>query len=253
MAQPRKIDREPIWPVRLKDGRIRYRVVVDAHKGANGRRRQVTSTFDTLRAARAWLARMRTEVADGAYVPRDRRTVSQLLSAWLESRRNIKPSTRECYRGSAWQIDQVLGPMPVQDVTGADAEALVSRLLREHSKRGRPRSARTVRLVVQVAGMAWRWGVRDGWIRHNPWERVELPPQRREEMRRWTADEMRRWLAHAHPAPGGRLATSCARDATRRGNRLTVGGREARCALTDSAAFASECWSRSRGGHPQVC
>jgi hypothetical protein len=44
--------KEPINRITLKDGTIRYRLVVDTGRDENGRRKQLTRTFDTKREAR---------------------------------------------------------------------------------------------------------------------------------------------------------------------------------------------------------
>ena len=44
--------REPIKKITLKSGEVRYRFVTDAPRGPDGKRRQVTHTFDTMREAR---------------------------------------------------------------------------------------------------------------------------------------------------------------------------------------------------------
>jgi hypothetical protein len=44
--------KEPINKVTLKDGSIRYRLVVDIGRDERGRRKQLTRTFDTRREAR---------------------------------------------------------------------------------------------------------------------------------------------------------------------------------------------------------
>lgn len=46
------VAREPIKKITLKSGEVRYRFVTDAPRGPDGKRRQVTHTFDTLREAR---------------------------------------------------------------------------------------------------------------------------------------------------------------------------------------------------------
>jgi hypothetical protein len=41
--------KEPINKITLKDGSIRYRLVVDVGRDESGRRKQLTRTFDTQR------------------------------------------------------------------------------------------------------------------------------------------------------------------------------------------------------------
>ena len=44
--------KEPINKITLKDGSVRYRLVVDIGRDEHGRRKQLTRTFDTRREAR---------------------------------------------------------------------------------------------------------------------------------------------------------------------------------------------------------
>lgn len=190
MAQRR---REPIRPVKLRNGATRYRAVLDV--GTTGRRRQRTKTFNTQRDARDWLARTRTAVEAGTYVRRDRRSVDALLDAWLLSRRQLRPSTRAGYAAVLVPVRRAYGTMPAQDVTRAETDRIAGALLDGQTPRGKVRAVRTVALTVNTAAMAWTWAQRDGWVRHNPWSDVELPKRIKPEMRRWRADELQAFLA----------------------------------------------------------
>ena len=53
--------KEPFNKVTLKDGSVRYRLVVDIGRDERGRRKQVTRTFDTRREVQEKLARIRHE------------------------------------------------------------------------------------------------------------------------------------------------------------------------------------------------
>ena len=71
--------KEPIRKVELKDGAIRYRLVVDIGLDGNGKRQQLTRTFDKLKEARAELSRIRHETDQGTFVKPSDVTVSQYL------------------------------------------------------------------------------------------------------------------------------------------------------------------------------
>jgi hypothetical protein len=51
--------KEPINKITLKDGSVRYRLVVDIGRDEHARRKQLTRTFDTRREAREELSRIR--------------------------------------------------------------------------------------------------------------------------------------------------------------------------------------------------
>jgi hypothetical protein len=90
--------REPIRRVARKDGTTAYRLVVDAGKHSDGRRRQLTATFDRLRDARSELARVRHEIDLGTYIaPSDEPSAN----TWADSsdRRNTR-----WVRGLRWRV-----------------------------------------------------------------------------------------------------------------------------------------------------
>lgn len=184
----------------IAQGRTRYRVVVDTGAHADGRRRQTTKTFDTRREAKDWLAQTRSEVRESAFVPKDKRTVNEMIDGWLDSRLTIKPATRECYRNSLAHAKAGIGHMAAQDVTRADIARLVKRLLDEKVPSGRKRSVGTVRLLVGLLKQVFAWAVDDGWCRTNPAVKVEVPKDDRlggEVMQCWTREQRAAFVAHS--------------------------------------------------------
>lgn len=128
---------EPIKRVTLKNGKVRYRVRVDAGFDESGKRRQVCSTHDTLRKARNEVARLRTEVLAGTYVaPRDE-TVSEYIDRWLAGRHNLKPKTVIGYRDALRPLTRSHGDLKVQDVTKAHLDLLVTEMLTTGGRKGR--------------------------------------------------------------------------------------------------------------------
>jgi Arm DNA-binding domain len=71
--------KEPINKITLKDGSVRYRLVVDIGRDERGRRKQLTRTFDTRREAREELSRIRHETNLGTYVKSSKETVNSHL------------------------------------------------------------------------------------------------------------------------------------------------------------------------------
>jgi hypothetical protein len=76
--------KEPIHKVTLKDGAVRYRLVVDIGRDENGKRQQLTRTFDTQREARDELSRVRHETNLGTYVKPSKETVNTHLDGYLK-------------------------------------------------------------------------------------------------------------------------------------------------------------------------
>lgn len=60
--------REPIRKLVYANGAVRWRCVIDAGLDRDGRRRQATKTFDTLKEARVFVASTRVAVNSGTYV-----------------------------------------------------------------------------------------------------------------------------------------------------------------------------------------
>ena len=71
--------KEPIRKITLGDGKVRYRLVVDVGRDEQGKRKQITRTFDKLKDARAELSRIRHETDRGTYV----RPTSETVNAYL--------------------------------------------------------------------------------------------------------------------------------------------------------------------------
>ena len=71
--------KEPIRKIELKDGTVRYRLVVDIGLDENGKRQQLTRTFDRLKEARAELSRIRHETDKGTFVKPSDITVGDYL------------------------------------------------------------------------------------------------------------------------------------------------------------------------------
>src|SRR5690349_15892826 len=90
--------KEPIRKLEHKDGTVRYRLVVDIGRDENGRRRQITRTFDTQKEARAELSRIRHETDRGTYVKPSGQTLSEYLDEYLKgATRGRRESTRVSY------------------------------------------------------------------------------------------------------------------------------------------------------------
>jgi hypothetical protein len=76
---------DPIKRIVLRDGTVGYRFVTDGPRRLDGKRRQLTKTFDTKTQARAELARIRHESRIGTYVTPEKITVAAWLDTWLKS------------------------------------------------------------------------------------------------------------------------------------------------------------------------
>lgn len=175
-----------------------YRWRADLPADADSIRRQKKkSGFPTRAAAAASLRAYLTELQHGEFIAPTDLTVSQAVDAWCSSRRNVEPTTVLGYRHALAHITTVIGTRTVQSIRRQDFDPIVTGML------ARGRSPRTIRLTMGCARRVFRDAVRDGLIRTNPTEFVDLPTGRPKEMRTWTPGEV---LAFAAVAASHRLA-----------------------------------------------
>lgn len=169
--------REPIRKLTLADGTTRYRVVVDVGRKPDGKRAQRTATFGRRKDAVAWLAETRQTVNTGSYVAPARITLGEHLDGWLSGRRGLRPATVRNYSDALRPVWELLGWMPLQQVTRADIERVVTAMLdgsaRRVGRKGQPLSARSVNLTLTVLTTALEAAVRDGQLPRNPAQYVE--------------------------------------------------------------------------------
>src|SRR4051812_11906795 len=97
--------REPIRKITLKNGRTRYRLVADQGVDDDGKRKQLTRTFDTKKEALAELARIRHQMERGTFVAPSAMTVNELLDVWIAS------ATRDVEEGTASNYDSAIRPI----------------------------------------------------------------------------------------------------------------------------------------------
>ena len=141
---------EPIRKRKTKDGRVRYIVRVDAGVDSSGARRQVSSTWDTIKEARDEVARIRTELRAGTYVGRHETTVTEYLEEWLGGLHRQKAKTVMGYRDALRVVMDAYGTKPLQALTKRDLDSLVTTMLTTGGRRGAGRSPRTVSLMLTI-------------------------------------------------------------------------------------------------------
>jgi integrase len=180
--------KEPIRRVTLKDGSLRYRVVLDVGLRPDGRRDQRTATFRRLKDARSAISRTRSQVDSGVYVVPSKLTLAGYLDGWLAGKRGIKTSTRSGYVGALKHVRALHGEQRLEKVTKAHIDAMVNGMVDAGL------SARTVVLTLTVLSQALDAAVREGILARNVATLVERPRQSKPDMRRWTEEEMRTFL-----------------------------------------------------------
>jgi integrase len=199
--------KEPIRKIMMADGSVRYRLVVDIGQGEDGKRRQLTRTFDKLKEARTELGRIRHQTADGTYVRPSKITVNEYLDEYLVgATRGRRESTKVCYRNALQPVRDRLGEHPLQSVTKADIEDLVDWMLssgrRRGGKPGTGLGARSVRLTLGRLKAAFEMAVDEGRLARNVVRLVTPPTYKAAERDTWSRAEVRKFL---RAAEGNRL------------------------------------------------
>lgn len=161
-------------------GRTRYRAVVDIGPDpVTGRRRQKTATFDTRKEAKVWRATTTTQVSQGSYIAKAKDTLGDYLEHWVESRVSIRPTTRRNYQDALRPFVAELGAVPLDRLQKKDVEAVRDKMLtgelRRVGKKGKPLSARSVRLALGTLTKALEDARKDEKIVRNFAALVERP------------------------------------------------------------------------------
>ena len=107
---------------------VRYQLTVDAGKSNAGRRRQVRRRYASEREARQALAKITGGVLDGTFVARSVLTIEQACRDWLAGMHDIEPTTRAAYTHALQPLRDRHGDMPVQQLTKARLDQLVTDL-----------------------------------------------------------------------------------------------------------------------------
>jgi integrase len=194
--------KEPINKITLKDGSVRYRLVVDVGRDENGRRKQVTRTFDTKREAREELSRIRHETNLGTYVKPSNETVDSYLDGYLKgATRGRRVNTRRNYEDALRPVRERLGTRPLQSIAKSDIEDLMDWMLTAGRKRGgKPGtglSGRTARLTLGRLSAALEAAVLEGKLVRNVARLVSPPEHTPRERETWSKAEVKKFLAKA--------------------------------------------------------
>ena len=193
--------KDPIRKVVRADGVVRWRCVVDSGTDRDGRRRQATRTFDTLKEARSFVASTRVAVNSGTYVGRVEVTLEEYATTWLASRRHsVRPKTLEGHQVALNRALDVFGHRRLDQVSKADLVTLIDDMRTGE----RPLAPRSVNLTLGVLRQLFNAAVREGLLVRNPAHMVDLLPQPVQEMQAWTQAEAAAFLdaTAAHPWAG---------------------------------------------------
>jgi integrase len=162
------------------DGRWRARY-------RDGAGREHSRHFKRKVDAQRWLDDVTTAVTTGMYVDpgRARITVGEWSRRWLETKVDLKPSTRTRYAGLLRvNVLPSWGDVRLADVTHEGVAAWVAELTASGL------SAATVRQAHRVLSLTFSLAVRDGRLARNPADHVPLPRAARNEKVYLTVDQV---------------------------------------------------------------
>lgn len=199
--------KEPIRKITHKDGRTRFRLVVDIGVDDEGKRKQLTRTFDTKKEAVAELSRVRHEMKKGTFVAPSAMTVDELLDIWIASAtRDVEEGTASNYDSAIRPVRTHIGDRKIQALTEEDVEGLIDWMLTSGRQRGgQPGSGlgvRSVRLTLGRLRAALNLAVRRQWVVRNVAEHATITrdAKRRAEAQKaqntpWNETEVKTFLA----------------------------------------------------------
>lgn len=191
---------DPIKTVVLKDGRKRYRFVVDIGPDPEtGKRRQKTHTYDKKGDARKAYDKIRNQTAEGTYVAPSKVTVNEIIDSFLKgATRGKRANTARNYRDAFRCVREQLGARVAQTVSKDDVEDLVDYMLTSGRKRGgKPGtglSGRSVNLTLGRLKAAFELAVREGKLVRNVVALVDPVSYRQKERETWSKAEVRKFL-----------------------------------------------------------
>jgi integrase len=131
----------PITKRVARNGKVSYTFQIDAGTKPDGSRDRRRYSYATLAEARREYARITTEAAAGTLIRRDKLTLGDYLTEWLDSRR-VRPNTLDGYRAALKPVIDHLGTVPLQHLDTPHLDELVTLRLTgepiaQRDKRGR--------------------------------------------------------------------------------------------------------------------
>ena len=178
-----------------RSGAKRWTVSVDVgmKSDKNGKLKRVRhmETFPTKKEAVAREAELRTDIGKDTFVKPSNLTVGEWLDEWLETKVNLRSTTRAGYERDVRRIKKALGPRKLRDLSP-------TAINRWYGDLGKTLSAKTIQNCHGVFFSALAAAVDRDVILRNPAARgIELPKVERAEVQVWTKDELQSFMKHA--------------------------------------------------------
>ena len=204
---------------------------IDISRPGAKRRQRTRSGFLTKAEALSALTEVQASLALNTYVEPTQIDLTYFVERhWLDAIENtIRPSTFRSYRATLRNhVLPHVGTVRLQSITGADLNAMYTRLSRSGRRDGMGGlSPTTVRYVHVVLHRVLRDAVRWGMLNANPADRAD-PPRvvRSSEMATWTASELVAFLDSVRESRLNALWTLAATTGLRRGELLGLRWRD---------------------------
>ncbi|WP_329104577.1 site-specific integrase [Streptomyces sp. NBC_01439] len=146
---------DPIKKITLRNGKVRWRAVVDAGHDENGKRIQLTITKDTQTEVKNERARIQAGRAAGTLIVPNKITLAEWLDQWLEyKRRDVEETTIRTYRLALVHVYDQLGHIRLQELTEDHVREFVDGLVAAGRRKGGEKGTRL--MVSTVEGVLTR-------------------------------------------------------------------------------------------------
>lgn len=187
-SDPFKADVSMKWRSKQYGHGARWRCQWYVFEG-NGRRVR-SKSFQSLREAEAFKSAVENDARRGVYYDpkQGQRLFSAVADAWLDSKLNLKASTRARYeRELRMYINPRWGGVPLAEFTMQDVQAWVNQLAdgthnadMRVSREPKPLKPRSIRNIVKIVmGGVLAYAKEQQWIGVNPLDGVVLPKLRK--------------------------------------------------------------------------
>src|SRR3990167_5227695 len=168
------------------DGSRRYIVwYSDSNGQAHTETLPLGATLEDARLRQGELKRRRSQ---GETLLRTKKTVSELLDEWLDSRRSsLKPATVEAYEWGITHLKRNLGRRKVSELSPSDVARMIADLKAQGMKTW------SVKKILTPLSSSLQIAVREGWISSSPMVKLlshERPKADQKEMRCLSREEV---------------------------------------------------------------
>lgn len=165
----------------------RFVAIADAPRARGEKRRQIRRRFARRKDAVQWLADMRSGVAAELQEPEPEKaivTFETVAAGWLAGKRGTRPVTFSNYEAAVKLWTETFDGLPLEEITRAHVEDLVSRYVEDG------RSVARVRYLLMVCRSVFEDAIEEGLAVRNPARRVTARGAEAKERRAMSAEEV---------------------------------------------------------------